>query len=337
MQADGKLRIATIGAVGHVGPILDGMREDPSCAFVAAARSEPDENLGRMLNHDVAKRDMPKVYDDYRCMLDEVKPDIACVFMRYHRNAEGCTEAARRGCHVICEKPIATELDDLYGLRDVVRQAGIRLTSLLTMRYEPHLLAARNAVAAGRIGEPLLAFGQKSYKFGTRPEWYKDRRTFGGTIPWVAIHAIDFVRFVTGLDYTSVTALHANKAHPDYPGLEDCGAILMALSNGGQAVISFDYLRPEAASTHGDDRLRIAGSQGVVEVRLAEDICELIKQTGSNLELPHTEQTNFFADLVKELRSHGKCLISQEDSFGATEIALKARQAADTNSTISLQ
>jgi predicted dehydrogenase len=330
------LRIATIGAVGHIGYVLDGLQADPTCSLVAAAQSEPGERLAPILDSAAAKRDQPKVYDDYRRMLVEVKPDIACICMKYHRNAEGCIAAAENGCHVICEKPIATELEDLYRLRDEIKRTGVRLTALFGMRFEGHFLAARKAVANGLIGQPVLASAQKSYKFGTRPHWYKDRRTFGGTIPWVAIHAIDFVRFVSGLEYTSVAALHANKAHPDYPGLEDCGALLFGLSNGGQAVITFDYLRPSQANTHGDDRLRVVGTEGVLEVRHAEDFCEAITGKQASVELQHDESINLFADFVKELRGQGRHLIGPDEAFLVTEVALKAREAADTGKTIQL-
>jgi predicted dehydrogenase len=330
------LRIATIGASGHIAYVLDGLQADPTCTLVAAAQSEPNERLAPVLDSTAARRDQPKVYDDYRQMLDEVKPDIACVCMQYHRNAEGCIAAAEHGSHVICEKPIATGLDDLYRLRDVIKQTGVRLTALFGMRFEGHFLAARKAVSDGLIGQPVLASAQKSYKFGTRPDWYKDRRTYGGTIPWVAIHAIDFVRFVSGLEYTSVTAQHANKAHPDYPGLEDCGALLFGLSNGGQAVITFDYLRPSQAGSHGDDRLRVAGTEGILEVRPAEDLCEATTSKQACLELRHDENINLFTDFVKELRGQGQHLIGPDEPFRVTEVALKAREAADTGKTIAL-
>jgi len=332
----GTLRVATIGAVGHINYVVDGLKADPTCMFVAAARHEAGERLEPVLNSDAARRDQPKVYDDYRQMLDEVKPDIACVCMKYYRNAEGCIAAAEHGCHILCEKPIATELPDLLKLRETVQRTGVRLTGMFSYRFNGHFRAARKAVAAGLIGQPVLAFGQKSYKFGIRPDLYKDRRQYGGTIPWVAIHAIDFVRFVTGLEYTSVTARHANKAHPDYPGLEDCGALLFGLSNGGQAVITFDYLRPSHAETHGDDRLRVAGTEGVLEVRPADDLCQAITHKQAMVELQHNGDVDLFGDFVKELRGQGKHLITPDEPFRLTEIALKAREAADTGRTIAL-
>jgi len=332
-----KLQVAIIGVVGHLNYVLDGLLETGDCRLAAVAKGEPDDQLDRILSSPAGRRDQPKPYEDYRKMLDEVRPDIACVFMRYYRIAEASIEAARRGCHVVCEKPVATDLADLQRVREAVEQSQVRLTTLLAIRFEPLFLAARRAVAEGMIGEPALAFGQKSYKFGSsRPEWYKQRKTYGGTIPWVAIHAIDFVRFVTGLEYTSVAGVQANKAHPDYPECEDCGALLFTLANGGQAVITFDYLRPQAAVTHGDDRLRVAGSEGVIEVRAAEDICQAITQNRPAVDLPRGEGINIFADFVKELRGEGRHLLGPDEPFRITEVALKAREAADTGQIVKL-
>jgi len=49
-------------------------------------------------------------------------------------------------------------------------------------------------------------------------------------------------------------------------GCEDHAGLLLRLANGGTATCHLDFLRPEAAPTHGDDGLRIAGSEGVLEV-----------------------------------------------------------------------
>ena len=322
--------------MGHVNYVVDGLKADPTCTFVAAARHEEGERLEPVLNSDAARRDQPKVYEDYRQMLDEVRPDIVCVCMKYYRNAEGCIAAAEQAATSCARNRSRRNWRTCSGVREAVQRAGVRLTGMFGYRFDGHFQAAQKAVADGLIGEPVLAFGQKSYKFGTRPEWYKDRRTYGGTIPWVAIHAIDFVRYVTGLEYTSVTAQQANKAHPDYPGLEDCGALLFGLSNGGQAVITFDYLRPSQADGHGDDRLRVAGTEGVLEVRPADDCCQAITHKQAVVELPHSGDIDLFGDFVKELRGQGQHLIGPEEAFRLTEVALKAREAADTGKTIAL-
>ena len=54
---------------------------------------------------------------------------------------------------------------------------------MLGMRMEPRFQAIRREIAAGTIGEPILATAQKSYKFGeSRPDFYRDEGMYGGSI-----------------------------------------------------------------------------------------------------------------------------------------------------------
>ena len=63
-----------------------------------------------------------------------------------------------------------------------------------------------------RLGRPILALGQKSYPFATRDDFYKTRRTYGGSIPWQAIHALDFLSYCCGKDYARVAAMQSSTA-----------------------------------------------------------------------------------------------------------------------------
>jgi len=155
-------------------------------------------------------------------------------------------------------------------------------------------------------------------------------KTYGGTILWAGIHSIDYMRWTSGQEYLQVSAWHGNKNHPDYPGFQDHAGVLFKLNNGGTAMTSLDYLRPETAPTHGDDRLRIAGSEGVLEVMGAENRVLLIMAKNGHRELELPEGIDFFADFLAELAGQGEHVISQEDAFRLTEVCLKARSAAET-------
>ena len=208
---------------------------------------------------------------------------------------------------------------------------------MMNMRCFPPYRAARKAVQDGLIGEPILLTSQKSYRFGAaRPWFYKDLKTYGGTIPWAGIHCVDYMRWVSGRKYVQVSAWHGNKDHPDYPGFQDHAGVLFQLDNGGTAMTNLDYLRPETAPTHGDDRLRIAGSEGVLEVLGAEGRVALISAADGPRELELPEKVDFFADFLAELAGEGEHLISQEDAFRLTEVCLNARDAAETGKWIGL-
>ncbi len=332
------LRVAQIGCQGHCGDALQGIPDLPNCELVAFARSWSEESY-KKLERAPAWTKRTRVYDDYRKMLDEVKPDLVAVFAPYARNGEVNLEAARRGCHVFSEKPIAASMADLNALRKARDRQKVRVTAMLPMRTFPPFAAAGQAVREGQIGEPILVSAQKSYRFGTRRPWYyKEREDYGGSILWVAIHAIDFIQAVSGLDYASVTARHAVKGHPAYPECEDIGALLFEMDNGGQATLTFDYFRPAKAPSHGDDRLRIVGTKGIVEIRAnAEQFCELTTHAEPPRQLPLAKgHTNLFVDFVHSIRKGTPHVLPPEDPFRATEVAIKARESADKKTTVKL-
>ncbi len=362
-----KIRIAQIGLEGHWGEIREGLPLTENCELAAVVMIPPyddDKELNEYYKQKCpAFTDQTRIYiDDYRKMLDEVKPDIVATFMPFGRMGEVNIEAARRGCHILTEKPIAQSLAELETLRTELNKSGKRLTALLPFRKMGPFVAAHDAVKKGLIGEPLLITSQKSYRWGGgRPDYFKTRKEYGGSIPWVAIHAIDWIRFVTGLDYTEVTArqmsISPRKTTSDgdftglssatnravrrhkYPECEDHGALLFEMNNGGQATLNFDYLRPLKAANHQDDRIRVAGSEGIVEVRNGNPppLCEIMTHTSEPRPLVVPDlKANLLVDFVAELRGGEPVWVPQEDAFRATEVAIKARDSADTRQTIAL-
>ena len=331
------MRLGIIGSWGHVGMVLDAAAADADVDLVAVARYGSDDGLAYVGKHPAAPRTI-RVYDDYRDLLDREKLDAVGVFMPLYRNAEASIAAASRGIHVLSEKPLATTLDDLAALRRAVADGGVQIAALMDMRTWPAFQAARAAVAAGRIGAPLLAAAQKSYPFASRDSYYKTRQTYGGSILWQAIHAIDFVGYVSGRDFVRVAATATNTCHPTHPGMEDAGAIWLDLAGGGHAAVWFDYLRPwpgDGSRTWGDDRLRLAGSEGVVEVVDDAKRAILLTPTGQE-DLPLPEKRSLPAEFFDAIRGRGPCIISAAESFRLTEVCLKARDAADRREVIEL-
>lgn len=327
------LRIGQIGADGHHNMVLGGIVRIPGAALIACAKGHPLDDPDRLRKHP-ACTEQTRHYDDFRDMLAREDLDLVSICRPYSLNAEAAIAAAERGIDIVCEKPVATTLSDLDALEQAVRKSGVRLTAMFGMRLSPPFRAARQAVESGLIGEPILTTAQKSYRFGKRPDFFKFRETYGGTIPWVAIHAIDYTRWVSGLEYTRVAAMHGNKAHPDYPGCEDFGGILFQFANGGTGLVNMDYLRPDTAPTHGDDRLRIAGSEGVIEVM--HERTHLIRSGEAPRDLTLPEEENFLVNLHRERTGQAPHIVGPDDAIKITRICLLAREAADTGQILSL-
>lgn len=331
------MKLAMIGSYGHAGIVLGSVSILDDVELVACARWGEDDPLPYVGQHPAVPKDIP-VYDDYRKMLHDVGPDVVGVFCPLYRNAEVSIAAAETGCHIVSEKPLATTHEDLARLRQAVEFSDVRIAALLEMRAWPAFQATRKAVREGLIGEPILAHAQKSYPFAGRDDYYKTRQTYGGSIAWCAIHALDFVSYCSGKDYRRVAALQANSAHPTHPGMEDSGGILLEFDGGGQAIVSFDYLRPwpgGGTQKWGDDRLRIAGSEGIVQV-VDEGARALLHTPTQLVELPLGERRDFLGEFIDSITGKGQSIITPAESFRMTEVALKARDAADTGQFIDL-
>ncbi len=325
------MKLAMIGSYGHCNIVLDSLRAGLEDVELAAVAKHGEDDGLWFYGGDVCPDTTPK-YDDYQKMLDEVKPDVVSVCTPLYRLAETSIAAAEHGCHIISEKPLATTLEDPATLKKAVDDNGVKICAMFQTRTWSPFLAARQAVVDGKIGEPVLVFAQKSYPWGTRDDYYRERKTYGGTIPWVAIHALGFASFCSGKGYKRVSAMHSNYCHPDYPGAEDNGGILLELTGGGTGIVSFDYLRPKGEGVqraHGDDRLRIVGTEGIVEI--VDDATRTVLMTPTEvIDLPLPEPRDLFGEFVSSIRGTGECIVTAEESFGITEVALKARESADT-------
>lgn len=316
-----KIKIGIVGGYGH-----ETIRVHPNASLAWAHDGYDDRALQKAeaFNHGVAFPSMEE-------MLEKFQPDIVYVGTVFTRNGPVALEALERGLPVISEKPLATDEKTLARLRQITSAKNLQIIAELAMRWSPAFVKARHLIQSGVIGDPVLIQAQKTYKFGTnRPDFYKKRELFGGIIPWVASHAIDFASSCTGLKYESVSAQHGNRHFPEYAEMEDHAAMLFQMTNGVPCVITADFLRPSGASSHADDRLRVTGTSGVVEV-VNHDVTLTTSEGVQNWNCPSTETEGIqraiaFVDAALGLKVDE---ISTADSLHITEAALLARMSAD--------
>ena len=104
------------------------------------------------------------------------------------------------------------------------------------------------------------------------------------------------------------------------------------------AAVTLDYLRPEAAPTHGDERLRIAGSRGRHRDRAGRAEGDArAPPTEPPRTLPLKPQTDLFTQFARSLRGEAPPPLTLHEACRITEIAIKAQQAAETGRVVSLR
>ena len=329
------IRVGLIGASGHFGKALTAIAASNRAVLAGAARAHDGEPWDAVRKHPAFTQDTGE-FSSPEELLDRGFLDAVIVNPPYGWNARWAIAAVERGVAVYCEKPLATTFDDLERLKAAARRSGVPLVAMYEFRTDPVVRAAARAVREGRIGAPRLAFGQKSYKFGPerRPAWYNDRSMYGGTIPWVAIHAIDWTRYIAGKEFRAVSAVQYRYGKAPLADVEAAGSIQLE-GEEFAAVVTFDYLRPAGAKTHGNDRFRIVGDRGEITGSVPDRRIELCTDAGVEA-LPLEEGPSLFEALIDALASGSAPPMTAEDAIRSTEVALWARQAADERRRIEM-
>lgn len=268
-------------------------------------------------------------FEEPRYLLDTFAPDLVSIGAVYGINGDMVSLALERDVPVVSDKPVAATWAQLERLQQLTQDNARILLTEFPFRSQREFRAARQAIRDGLIGEVMLATAQKSYRFGaSRPAWYSNRDLYGGTLLWIASHGIDAVRFCAGQEFDRVTGTDNNLSRSQYGTMEESVSALFELRNGGTAIVYADFLRPQSAPTHGDDRLRIAGSKGVVEVREAR--CVLIFGDEGERDITDSVQVRpVYEELLAAVRGEIDEFYSTRESLAIAQILLRARDAVD--------
>lgn len=325
------MKLAMIGVRGHNGYILGTLDQLPEVE-VAGVCSGCDDDISPLVTRLNDDGHHPKVFDDYCRMLDEVQPDLVTVAGPMELHATMCVAAIERGMHVFCEKPIALTLDELEAIEQAhAKHPHLRVWAMTGMRFDGEYMAAYDVIRSGRIGQVRMIDARKSYKLGQRPDYYKSRETYGGTIPWIGSHVIDLIHAMAQSSVSCVYATHTREGNRDHGDLEMAAHCQFVMTNGILANCSLDFLRPAAAPTHGDNRMRIVGSAGVIEVDNGQNQC--IDDQGTHGLAPMPSQSIFVA-FVRGEHDAAVPPVTTEEAFRITRACLLARESADTGHRI---
>ena len=165
--------------------------------FVGVA--DDDASRGR----DAAGRFGVRYFEDARELFGAVDAVVVCSESRnHHRDVVAALEG---GAHVLCEKPIATAVEDARAMIRASEVTGRQLRTAFPVRYLPAIRHAREAVRSGGIGRVLAVSGTNR---GQAPGgWFLDSELAGGgALMDHTVHVADALRWILGAEVGSVYA-----------------------------------------------------------------------------------------------------------------------------------
>jgi predicted dehydrogenase len=322
-----------IGGSGHVGYALEAVRRGADATVVSLAPGSPGEDLTGVVAACRAAGARPECFDSFERLLEAGGLDAVVVAPWFGDHARIACAVLERGLPCFLEKPVALTLVDLAALEAAHARAQTVLIPMLALRYAPAFYTAWKAIRTGAVGDVRLVTARKSYRLGTRPPFYHQRATYGGTIPWVGSHAIDWMLWLSGKQPVSVHASHSHRHNGGQGTMEVSALCHFVLEDEVLGGISLDYLRPSCAPTHDDDQVRVAGTAGVLEVRHGQ-VHLLSDRAGGDAMLPLEHPGELFDDFLAAIRGERQPLCNHADGFRVTRACLLARQSADEGRTV---
>lgn len=320
MSISPPIRVALYGHRGH--QIQRHLIDHPKAKLVAVA-DMPEDRLPEPLRADKGI----KRYPDLDAMLADDGIDLVSLCSeRRADQAEHAIACLEAGKHVYAEKPAAVTEADLDRIVETVARTGKVFHEMAGTAFDQPYLVARETVGRGGVGDVIQVVAQKSYPLGTgRPQ---DEAVDGGLLMQVGIHAIRMIEHVAQQRIETVTAMETQNGNPGDGGLRIACSMQMGLAGGGVATATCNYLNPKAFPRHGNEMLRIFGTEGFVEITDGGQHTRWITHEKDHGALPIGLPSLAYHDLIfDELLGEAEMPVTSEQELHPTRIVLRAKES----------
>jgi UDP-N-acetyl-2-amino-2-deoxyglucuronate dehydrogenase len=291
------------------------------------------------------------VYTDYSEMLRRADIDVVCVLTPSGLHAEVGIAAARVGKHVIVEKPMDVSLAAADALIAACREAGVKLCCISQHRFDPAMMALKQAVVDGRLGR--LNFG------GSHTKWYRSQGYYdsgdwrgtwamdgGGALINQSIHYVDMLQYILG-PVDEIHAYTATLAHERIE-VEDIAVAAIKFRSGALGLLEGSTLAYPGFFA----RLDVNGTFGSVVIEndqvkdwalMSGDACPVEAEAtsfiggSSSKNIWHHSHRRQIADMIQAIREDREPLVNGEEGRKPLEIVLAVYESARTGRTIKVE
>ncbi len=140
-----------------------------------------------------------EVYSSVEEMLEKSNIDAVDICTWNNAHAPVCIAAAKAGKHVMCEKPLAKDLDDALAMEKAISEAGVTFLLAVPSRFGYANMYLRDMYDKGDFGDVYYAKTSNIRRRGTPTGWFTDKKTSGGgPIIDIGIHRIDAAWYIMG-------------------------------------------------------------------------------------------------------------------------------------------
>ncbi|MFO7320788.1 MAG: Gfo/Idh/MocA family oxidoreductase [Chloroflexota bacterium] len=319
----------------HADGYINNLRAVPDVEFLGIA----DDDLAR--GQAFAEQHCTRLYESYDALLAD-KPDGVLVCSENARHLPLVLQAAEAGVHILCEKPLATTVEDCRTMIDACERAGVKLMTAFPMRFSPPVIEAKRVVDSGALGR---IYGCNTTNQGSCPKdsraWFVDKELAGGgAVMDHTVHLTDLLRWYLNSEVVEVFAETNAILYADATDeVETGGLISLLFDNGVFATIDCSWSKPKYYPTWGGLAMEIVGEGGFTTVdAFRQKITVYSHDRGRPVYKPWGSDADqgLINEFVASIREDRVPSITGYDGLKATEVVVAAYRSAETGQVVRL-
>lgn len=271
-------------------------------------------------------------YRSYSSLL-ETDIDAVIITSENVKHVEHVKAAANAKKHILCEKPIATNVKDAKEMIDCCNENDVIFQIAFPVRFSTPVKRAKQLIEENSIGRILAV---KATNRGTNPgSWFVNPElSGGGAVLDHTVHVVDLLRWFMD---TEVNEVYAEIDHLiSEKDIDDCGILSMEFQNGVFATLDCSWSRNNAYPTWGDVTLEVIGTEGTLTVNAFDQKLDVYsEEDGTKWEFWGDDMDRALIEEFFTTVREGKApSITGNDGLKALEVALSAYQSGKKNQIV---
>ena len=238
---------------------------------------------------EIAAKHGGKVYSSYKELLADPIIDAVSVMTSNATHSEVAVAALEAGKHVLCEKPMAMNLEECEAMVAAARRTGSKLMIGHNQRLTKAHMKAKELVSKGEIGD-VITFrtqfghaGPDTWSVDGGNSWFFDKnKAVFGAMADLGIHKTDLIQYLLGQKIVEVSALIQTLDKKDQRGnlisVDDNAICLYKMSGGSVGTMTASW------TTYGreDNSTVLYGTKGIMSIYSDPEYAIVIDMCGGD-------------------------------------------------------
>ncbi|WP_138418078.1 inositol 2-dehydrogenase [Aquibacillus sediminis] len=278
---------------------------------------------------------------DYQEIIQDPEIDAIFICSPTDTHVEIIKEAAKKGKHIFCEKPISFSQEETLEAYEAVKEAGVKFQIGFNRRFDRNFSKVRAAVEEKGIGDLHVL---KITSRDPEPPALDYVERSGGIFMDMTIHDFDMARFISGSEVIEVFATGAALVNPAIANYNDIDTAIINLKFANGSIGVIDNSRQ---AVYGyDQRLEAFGSEGSAIVNNeTESTVSISSRNGIQEDKPlHFFLERYNDAFVKEIKGFFDAITHDtevpcqfQDGIMAQRIAVAAKESLQTGVPVSVE